>query len=149
MLTLPEEKRKKAKSLLIKITVTIALTVLFAGFSYFIIASKIIRNRPAKSYPSVSRSISNIPKKAPDTNTKPQDNKVVDKNDSMDNIVSTFFKNITISNADNSPGNEQNASGTQEQENKTEVQTDVSQEEIIAIIIVPIILVPKVLLLPC
>ena len=53
MLTLPEEKRKKAKSLLIKISVTTTLIVLFAGLLYFTNASKFIKNKPAKSYSSV------------------------------------------------------------------------------------------------
>ena len=72
MLTLPEEKVKKAKSLLIKISVTTTLAVLFAGFLYFTNASKIIRNKPAKSYPSVSQSISSISEKVSDTNNKLQ-----------------------------------------------------------------------------
>lgn len=129
MLTLPEEKRKKAKSLLIKISVTIALTVLFAGFFYFTNASKIIRNKPATSYPSVSRSISNIPEKVSGANTRPQDSEVVNKNDSKDNYGCIFPKDITIGNADNFSGNEQNASGAQEQDKKTQTQTDASQEE--------------------
>jgi uncharacterized protein YkwD len=128
MLTLLEEKREKAKSLLTKVIVIIALTVLFACFSYFTIASKIIRSRPVKSYSSVSQSISNIPEKISDTDTKPQGNKVVDKNDSMDNFSSTFFKNIAISNVDNFSGNEQNTSSTQEQGIETLNQNDISQE---------------------
>lgn len=120
MLTLPEEKRKKAKSLLIKISVTIALTVLFAGLLYFTNASKFIRNKPAKSYPSVSQSISNISEKVTDTNTGLQDTEVVNNNDSKDNYDSIFPKDIAIGNADNF---------SQEQDKKTKAQTDTSQEE--------------------
>jgi len=107
---MPEEKRKKTKSLLIKISVTIALIVLFAGFSYFTNASKFIRNKPAKSYPSVSQSISNISEKVSDTNTGMQDTEVVNKNDSKDNYDCIFSKDIAVG-------------------KKTQAQTDTSQEE--------------------
>jgi uncharacterized protein YkwD len=120
MLTFPEEKRKKAKSLLIKISVTTALIVLFAGLLYFTNASKFIRNKPAKSYPSVSQSISNISEKVSDTNTEPQGTEVVNKNDSKDNYDCVFSKDIAIGNTDNF---------SQEQGKKTQAQTDTSQEE--------------------
>lgn len=129
MLTLPEEKRKKAKSLLFKISVTTTLIVLLAGLLYFTNASKFIRNKPAKSYPSVSQSISNISEKVTDADTGPQGTGVVDKNDSKDDYDSIFSEGITIGNAYNFPGDEQNASSTQEQDKKNQGQTETSQEE--------------------
>jgi uncharacterized protein YkwD len=129
MLTLPDEKRKKAKSSLIKISVIIVLTILFAGFSYFTIASKFIRNEPAKSYPSVSQSISNMPERFSDTKTSQQETEVVNKNISNDNYGWFFSKEIATDNSDNFTGNEQDAPSTQEQDKKTQVQTVTGQED--------------------
>ena len=129
MLIRSEEKRKKAKSLLIKISVITTLIVLSSGFLYFTNASKFIRNKPAKSYPSVSQSTSNISETNFNHDNRLQNTEVVRKNDSKDNYDCIFSKDIAIGKADNFSGNEQDAPSTQQKDKKTQAQTDTSQEE--------------------
>ncbi len=96
MQTLPEEKREKAKSLLIKISVTSILVVILAGLLYFINASKFIGNKPAKNNPAVSQSISHISEKISDAGTGLQTAEGTSKNNPENNYDSIFSKDITI-----------------------------------------------------
>jgi uncharacterized protein YkwD len=85
----------------IRISVTITIIILFAGFLYFTNASKLVRNIPEKSNPSVSQSISNMSEKVSNSGTGIQTAEGKNKN---------FSKDIAIG-------------------QEPQVQTDASQEE--------------------
>jgi uncharacterized protein YkwD len=110
MQTLPEEKRKKVKSQLIKVSATIALAVVFIVFIYFTNVSNFIINKPLRSYPSVSRSISNMSEKVSNSGTGSQTAEGNSKNNPVNNYDSVFSKDIAIG-------------------QEPQVQTDTSQEE--------------------